>query len=517
MDPILERYLAVLFGSEFVKPLQGPPAALREPTLSVAPPPAGPSKEQSAPPYREDGGKRLSDFDRRNARQPPPRRADELKPDLDYEAIEGVREALAAIDAGAPAVMIHGGAGVGKTHLIHYLRVRPGGDRQVVVAPTGIAALNAKGQTIHSVFRLPPRVLDPDRLEENKGRPPHLWLGMNRLVIDEISMVRVDVLDAIDARLRFYRRSPLPFGGVQVVMIGDPLQLPPVVEDQDRELLYALGYRTPFLHSARVWSEVDLHSAELTRVFRQRDPDFIAALNRIRRGEQVEDAVAFLNAACHRRHRPDRTPILLTPTRAAADHHNRAGLAALPGEPTLYRSRIKGKFDVARDRLPAPEVLALKPGAEVMAVKNDVEHRWVNGSRGQVVSLSPDEVVVRFYETGQKHPVGRVAWEKVRQVWNASEQRVESEVVGSYKQIPLIPGWALTIHKAQGLTLEDVRVDLGSGTFASGQLYVALSRATSLDGLSFQRPLRVGDVKTDPQLVEFLDWLEQPESEHDPD
>ena len=209
--------------------------------------------------------------------------------------------------------------------------------------------------------------------------------------------------------------------------------------------------------------------------------------------------------------------MLLTPTRAAADHHNRAGLAALPGEQTLYRSRIKGKFDIARDRLPAPEVLALKPGAEVMAVKNDVKRRWVNGSRGQVVSLSPDEVVVRFYETGQKHPVGRVAWEKVRQVWNASEQRVESEVVGSYKQIPLIPGWALTIHKAQGLTLEDVRVDLGSGTFASGQLYVALSRATSLDGLSFQRPLRVGDVKTDPHLVEFLDWLELPESEHDPD
>ena len=329
MDPIVKSYLASLFGSEFVKSLQGPPATLREPTLSVAPPPIGPSKEQSAPLYPDGRGKRLSAFDCRNARRPPPRRADELKPDLDYEAIEGVREALDAIDAGAPAVMIHGGAGVGKTHLIHYLRERPGGDRQVVVAPTGIAALNAKGQTIHSVFCLPPRLLDPDRLEKIEGRPPHLWQGMTRLVIDEISMVRVDVLDAIDARLRFYRRSPLPFGGVQVVMIGDPLQLPPIVEEKDRELLYALGYRTPFLHSARVWSDVDLHSAELTRVFRQRDPGFIAALNNIRRGEQVEDSVAFLNAACHRRHRPDRTPILLTPTRAAADHHNRAGLVKL--------------------------------------------------------------------------------------------------------------------------------------------------------------------------------------------
>ena len=517
MDLLTTYLLAIRAGDGSKKPLQGPPAALREPTLSVAPPPAGPSKEQSAPLYPDGRGKRLSAFDCRNPRQPPPRSAEELKPDLDYEASEGVREALAAIDARVPAVMIHGGAGVGKTHLIHYLRECPGGDRQVVVAPTGIAALNAKGQTMHSVFFLPPHLLDPDRLEKIKGRPPHLWREMDRLVIDEISMVRVDVLDAIDARLRFYRRSPLPFGGVQVVMIGDPLQLPPIVEEKDRELLYALGYRTPFLHSARVWSDVDLHSAELTRVFRQRDPDFIAALNRIRRGEQVEDAVAFLNAACHRRHRPDRTPMLLTPTRAAADHHNRAGLAALPGEPTLYRSRIKGKFDIARDRLPAPEVLALKPGAEVMAVKNDEDRCWVNGSRGQVVSLSPDGVVVRFYETGQKHPVGRVVWEKYRQVWNASEQRVESEVVGSYEQIPLIPGWALTIHKAQGLTLEDVRVDLGSGTFTSGQLYVALSRATSLDGLSFQRPLRVDDIKTDPQLVEFLDWLKQPESEHGPD
>ncbi len=304
------------------------------------------------------------------------------------------------------------------------------------------------------------------------------------------------------------RGSEEPFGGVQLMLVGDPLQLPPVVTEEQRELLQALGYKSPYLHSAKVWEHVgELKSFELTQVYRQSDPDFIVALNNIRRSHNLESALALINDTCVKSHRSDRTPTLLTPRRARAQDYNDDGLRELPGTEIVYCGKSKGKFNLQRDQLPVPEKLPLKRGAEVMAVKNDPSGRWVNGSRGRVLEMYPDEVVVRFYDTGEAFPVSPYTWKNARQVWNAELERIDEEEEGSYTQLPLVHGWALTIHKAQGLTIEDVRVDIEGGTFTSGQLYVAISRATNLEGLSLVQPLTETDVKVDQDVLRFLEWL----------
>ena len=482
-------------------------------------PPKSPVEPLTTPgsrsPVRKKGkqkssrGIRLSDFDKLSPKQPPARPSDAPKRDLVYENTEGVSDVLTALKGGAPAVLAYGGAGVGKSHLVRYLKALPSGSRQVTVAPTAIAALTSNGQTIHSFFQFPPRILDPRNLEDFKGKPSKLWREISLLVIDETSMVRPDLLDSIDARLRQMRNSQDAFGGVQVLLVGDPLQLPPVVREDERDLLHSMGYKTPFLHSSKIWKHIeDLGAVELTRVFRQTEVDFIDALNDIRRYRNISSALAFLNERCLRPHREGGRPVLLTATRRQADTYNAEGLNLLPGPEKVYLGEMQGKLNIQREQLPVMEHLILKPGAEVMAVQNDSAHRWVNGSRGQVVSLEPEAAVVRFYSSGATHKVERHTWEKVKQVWDDKAGRIRNEVEGSYIQLPLVYGWALTIHKAQGMTLDDVRVDLAGGTFASGQLYVAISRAKTLDGLSLSHPLTEGDVKADQILLQFLEWLE---------
>ena len=449
---------------------------------------------------------KLGDFDKRHAKPSPPAHEPDFERDHGYENSTGVREALAAINRGDPAILVHGGAGVGKTHFVNYLQKLPGGGRQVVVAPTGIAALSVRGQTIHSLFWFPPQLLDPKNLDR-VGKGLKLWKELDRVIIDEISMVRVDVLDAIDKRLRQYRKGNKPFGGAQLLMVGDPLQLPPVLDHTEAELLKGMGYATPFLHSALSLKEIELSGIELGKVFRQTDPKFISVLDSIRRRERINASIDFLNDHCHRPHRDADSPaLMLTPTKAAADSHNQHGLNALKGTAKTYHAKTTGKFDIQKDRLPAPEELTLKVGAEVMAVKNK-SGQWLNGSRGRIVDLLDNVVKVRFNDREEVQEVEPATWEKVRQKWNSEHQRVETEVVAKYTQIPLILGWAVTIHKSQGLTLKDVRVDLRHGTFATGQLYVALSRATSLAGLSLTRPLQPGDVKVDQNMVDFVDWI----------
>lgn len=456
--------------------------------------------------------KSFGEFSARLPQQPPPR---EHRPrfvrDEAYESSPGVREALAAIDAGAPVVLITGRAGTGKTTLIRYLRHRPGGEKQAVVAPTGVAAMNAGAQTIHSFFHFPSVFLDAKNLPEGR-RFGVLYSRMTRLVIDEISMVRADLLDAMDARLREIRNDPRHFGGVQVIMVGDFLQLPPVVEQEHRPLLHALGYRSPFSFSAHVLQNAPVSVVSLEQVHRQEEQEFIELLGRIRTGESANEVVNVLNARCHGQHRAGVTPLLLTPTRAAADRYNRAGLAALPGEPCYFHAEITGKLEIDKDRLPVPEHLQLRVGARVMAAKNDSQGRWINGSLGTVSRLEPKCAYVKFDRSNEEHPVTAASWEKVRQIWNHAENKIENQVIGAYKQLPLLPAWAITIHKAQGLTLDDVRIDLGHGAFESGQVYVALSRVRTIAGLSFARPLREADLKANPMVVEFMEWLETPKS-----
>jgi ATP-dependent DNA helicase PIF1 len=439
------------------------------------------------------------------------RAAAQFKRDEEYEASPGVTEALAAVDAGAPAILVIGRAGTGKTRLVQYLKARPGGELQATVAPTGIAALNAQAQTIHSFFRFEPTVLDAANLSDG-GKFGSVYRRMKRLIIDEISMVRADLIDAMDARLRKVRADQRRFGGVQIVMVGDFLQLPPVIQQNDWPVLEALGYRGPFAFNAHALADLPVKTVALDRVWRQDEQEFIEILGHIRAGNAVGEALERLNERCVGPHRDGVAPLLLTATRAAADGYNKRGLKALGGERAGFQAKIDREFTLAASSLPVPEYIELAVGARVMAVKNDSGGRWVNGSLGTVTGLSEDGASVVFDRGREEHLVSPVAWEKVRQQWNETTKRIETEVVAAYRQIPLIHAWAVTIHKAQGLTLDDVRIDLGSGAFAPGQVYVAISRVRSMSGLSFARPLRASDIQVDPMLVEFMRWVQLEDS-----
>jgi ATP-dependent exoDNAse (exonuclease V) alpha subunit len=461
---------------------------------------------QSYGPAEKSGSaKKFGNFNRNAA--PPTRHAEpQFVRDEAYEASPGVGQALAAVDAKAPVILLTGRAGTGKTRLVRYIKSRPGGELQATVAPTGIAALNARAQTIHSFFHLDHAVIDARRLSKG-GRFGSLYRRMKRLVIDEISMVRADIVDAIDARLRQVRMDDRPFGGVQIIMAGDFLQLPPVVQDQDWPMLENLGYAAPYAFNAHVLQSLPIETVTLDRVWRQGEPDFVDMLGAIRTRDGIDDALERLNARCVGPHRAGIQPLLLTPTRAAAERHNNQGIAALGTKRTGFRGTFERDFAMGAVNLPVPELIDLAPGARVMAVRNDPGGRFVNGSLGTVTRFDDDGgVFVQFDRRGDEDLVGPVTWEKIRQQWNEAEQRIENEVAGTYKQIPLIHAWAVTIHKAQGLTLDDVRVDLGAGAFAPGQVYVALSRVRTLDGLSFARPLRASDVRADPLLVGFMKW-----------
>ena len=451
--------------------------------------------------------------------------ASAFTPDYDYENQDGVREVLAAVRSRAAVVFVSGRAGTGKSRLIDYMKGMPGGEKQVVVAPTGVAALALKAATIHSFFRLPIGVIDTSAMEPDERFGP-VHRKMQRLVIDEISMVRADILDGIDRRLRLLRNPDLPFGGVQIVMVGDFLQLPPVVTDEDRNLLDRLGYETPFAFSAKVMQNAPIRVATLTKVWRQSDPEMISALGNIREGRNVIAAIDWLNDHCARDHRSGYAPLLLTATRAAADAYNDDGIsrlrtryASLPEERVVFTARAGGAFENERTVLPAPRQLELYRGARVMSVKNDAAAGYVNGSLGEVVDFYDgngvfEDAWVAVLFDGGADPIRLFAanWLKSSQTWDDQEEAIVDTAVGVYEQIPLTVGYAITIHKSQGLTLEDVRLDLGRGAFAPGQLYVALSRAKSVEGLSFARPILQTDVQVDEMLVRFLAWARSAEN-----
>jgi len=428
----------------------------------------------------------------------------EFEPDFANEP--EAQEALKAIDSGTDCIFILGRAGTGKTTLVRYIMQSRGDTKQVVLAPTGIAAINVRGQTIHSFFRLPPRLLDRDNLDPS--RPNRLWRHIERIIIDEVSMIRVDVMDAMDAVLRHVRKDNRPFGGVQMVFVGDFLQLPPVVPSQEAEMLFQMDYHSPYCFSAKSLSEIQPTYFRLPTVRRQTDPFFIELLGKLRDANEVDNAVGELNKRCAGPHRAGSEPMLLTGTNARANHYNQVGLEAIEAEPTEYIAQTTGTFDQRADRLPAPETLVLKLGARVMALKNDPKSRWVNGSLGTVTELERDRVWMRLDSDDNVVDVERLTWENVRYKWDQANKKVLAEIKGTFNQMPLNLAWASTIHKAQGLTLDDVRIDLESGAFVSGQAYVAISRARSPEGLSLSQQLRPSDVFIDPVLAEFDRWTQ---------
>ncbi|PZE78240.1 helicase [Curtobacterium sp. MCBD17_013] len=393
-------------------------------------------------------------------------------------------------------VFITGRAGTGKSTLLHHLSWNTA--KQVVIcAPTGVAALNVGGQTIHSLFRLPIGLIADADLEQN-SEVRKLLNTIDTVVIDEISMVNADLLDAIDRSLRKARqRSREPFGGVQVVMFGDPYQLPPVPGDADERAYFADHYRSMWFFDAKVWLETELHIVELARIHRQRDDAFAAMLTAVRHGRVTADVANALNTA-GARPAPDGVITLATRNDTVA-RINKTALDRLPGRVKTAKAEVSGDFG-GRNH-PADEALELKPGAHVMFLRNDADQRWVNGTIGVVTKIR-DTVWVEVDD--EEFEVQPSVWEKVKYSYSAATKELKKDVVGEFQQFPLRLAWAVTIHKSQGKTYDRAVVDLGNRVFSAGQAYVALSRITSLDGLYMTRDLRPRDIIVDNDVRRFM-------------
>ncbi len=401
-----------------------------------------------------------------------------------------LESAFEAVARRKPIVFVTGGAGTEKSTFIRELRERFPERKCVVLAPTGVAALNAGGQTIHSFCQLPLRIVMPEDIREIDERDVVEHLDL--LIVDEISMVRADILDGVERFLRVNRRSTAPFGGVQIVLVGDLFQLPPVVTFSDKPLLEE-RYVSPHFFSAHCLKGLSFLPVELQVVYRQRDAEFATLLRSVRDGHEVASAVAEINRQCVGRSLSGQY-LILVPTRKAAAEENCRRLEALQGKERTFVARVEGTFSTGSDdRLPAPERLTLKRGAQVMFTRNDPEKRWVNGTVGIVDRLRGNSIAVRLAD-GVVHEVEVVEWQNLRYSWDESEKKIVEEILGVFVQYPLMPAWAVTIHKAQGLTLARVAVDFGRGAFAEGQVYVALSRCQTLEGLSLARPVRPHEV-----------------------
>ena len=395
-----------------------------------------------------------------------------------------------------PNVFITGRAGTGKTTLLKAFMARAGG-RAAVLAPTGVAAMNAGGQTLHSFFRLPPRLIEPSDIK--RLRNARAVQALETLVIDEISMVRADLMWGIDAALRRNRDRNEPFGGVQMVLVGDLAQLPPVINREEAGYL-EMSYGGPFFFHPPSFRDAGFTLIELETVHRQSDPDFIDILNAVREGELREDQAGRLNARVTGRTglEASATHVVLTATNDAAHAINRQRLEALPTAPHVFEARIEGQFDPRA--MPSENPLILKRGARVMLTRNDPAGRWVNGSLAEVEGF--DEKAVRVRIGQEVYAVEAQKWERQAYAFDADKQALVKDVKGALTQYPLRLAWATTIHKAQGLTLDRVYIDVSRRLFAHGQAYVALSRARSLEGLELSRPLRPDDIITDPRIFD---------------
>lgn len=421
------------------------------------------------------------------------------------EGVTPTEEFSAALDFVANAeghLFVTGRAGTGKSTLLRALREQFAGEI-AVLAPTGLAAINVGGQTIHSFFGFPPRLIQSGDIR--RSRNGRIMRKLDFLVIDEVSMVRSDLMWAIDQALRLNRGRPRePFGGLRLVMFGDLHQLPPVVQEAEVGAHLADSHGGPFFFSiSSLRDGAGTFRLELNQVFRQRDEALVSVLNRIRDGDVSQDDLEILNDRVH----PIRTLqegepyVILTPTNAAARRINAAYLEALPGVARRFQAGVTGDFSESAQ--PADAALELKPGAKVMMLRNDPDRRWVNGSVARVSRLSDKQIWIEI--GGREFEVEQASWEHRRYAYDQAAEKIVETVAGTFKQFPVRLAWALTIHKAQGLTLDKVYLDLARGSFAHGQTYVALSRCRSLEGLALARRLTPGDIVFDPAAISYRD------------
>ena len=395
-------------------------------------------------------------------------------------------------------IFITGKAGTGKSTLLRYFREKTK-KNIAVVAPTGIAAINVEGQTIHSFLRLPPRFIQKEDIRRfTKNRK--VIERLDALVIDEVSMVRADLMDGIDYTLRLNRGKPkIPFGEVQVILFGDLFQLPPVV-DRDMAEVFEHRYRTPYFFSADVIRQVEFGCLELTKIYRQSEASFIELLNRIRDKRFDQSDLDRLNEkVISQELAQDGDLIMLTATNQRASEINQTRLRALPGRSFQYQASVTGEFE--ESLYPNDPALILKKGAQVMLIKNDANKRWFNGTIGYIEHLTDHTVTVSI--DGKSYDVPKAVWKKIRYAYDENIDRIEAKEIGSFEQHPIKLAWAITIHKSQGQTFDNVLIELGNRAFAHGQVYVALSRCTNFSGLKLRRPVVPSDIIFDERILEF--------------
>jgi hypothetical protein len=423
-----------------------------------------------------------------------------------------LRHAWDFVEHTGRSIFLTGKAGTGKTTFLKAV-VENSSKRSIVVAPTGVAAINAGGMTIHSFFQLPFTPFVPNAQIKNKfdfGKEKRkIIASLDLLIIDEISMVRSDLLDAIDSVLRRYRDRYKPFGGVQLLMIGDLQQLTPVVTPEDEQMLGPY-YDTPYFFGSKALAEIDYVTIQLKKVYRQQDEAFLALLNHIREGHPTTNDLALLNA----RYQPTFIPkqeegyIRLTTHNQIANNYNESELRKLSGHPYTYRARIEGTFP--EYAYPTAETLTLKEGAQVMFVKNDPsgEHRYYNGRIGHVTYADESRVTVYCPGDAEAIEVEPLEWENARYTLNEQTREIETEVLGKFSQLPLRLAWAITIHKSQGLTFEHAIID-ASLSFAPGQVYVALSRCKTLEGMVLASPIPPQAIINDTRVDVYITHQEE--------
>ena len=424
------------------------------------------------------------------------------------------QDALQLITHTRQSVFLTGKAGTGKSTFLKYI-CNHTKKKYVVLAPTGIAAINAGGVTLHSFFKLPFRPMLPDDpdLSLSHGRifeffkypkeKRKIIAEVDLIIIDEISMVRADIIDCVDRILRVYSGNMrLPFGGKQLLFVGDVFQLEPVVPSDQKEIL-SLFYASPFFFSARVFKDINLVPIELQKVYRQTDPVFINVLDRIRNNAARKQELDTLNGRYFPSFEPQNEDMYITlaTRRDQVDFINEKKLAELPGEEYVSVGKIEGDFP--ESSLPTQLNLSIKEQAQVIFIDNDYERRWVNGTIGMVSGIDENGNVYVLLESGVEHLVEPTSWRNYKYKYNEKERRIEEEIVGTFEQLPIRLAWAITVHKSQGLTFSRVVVDLTGGVFAGGQTYVALSRCTSLEGLVLKSKISSRDIFIRKEIVEF--------------